>query len=133
MPAPRPLRILVVDDEPHARRAIARWVKLDFAGAVVDDASDAYAALRMIAAERWDLVFLDVSMPEMSGLDALREMRSRNELVPVVIVSALPAAQYADAALDAGAFAYLQKDRLGQDLRAIAATFVSQLPLAEGR
>jgi two-component system invasion response regulator UvrY len=130
----RPLsRILVVDDEPHARVAMARLIKLDFGHAVVREAGDAQTALRMIAAERWDLVVLDLSMPGMSGLEALREMRSRQELVPVVIVSGLPAALYEEAAVAAGAFAYLQKERLAKDLHAIVRSFVPELRMAELR
>jgi DNA-binding NarL/FixJ family response regulator len=134
MTGPRPPRILIVDDEPLVRRSIARWIKLDFAGAVVGDAGDAQAALRMVAAERWDVVILDISMPGMSGLDALREMRLWNEDVPVVIVvSALSDTQYAAAALAAGAFAYLQKERLPQNLRTILGTFVPRLDVAAAR
>jgi CheY-like chemotaxis protein len=120
-------RILVVDDEPHIRRAIGRWIKANAARAVVGEAADAYAALEMIANECWDLVLLDISMPDMSGLEALRELRSRKELVPVVIVSGLRADDYEQVALTAGAFAYLQKERLPNQLRAILHTFVPEL------
>jgi two-component system, NarL family, invasion response regulator UvrY len=123
----RSTKFLVVDDEANARRAIGRWIKLEFPRAVVVDASDAHTALRMIAAERWDIVLLDISMPEMSGLDALRQMRASNELVPVVIVSGLPAAQYEAAAAAAGAFAYVEKVRLPRDLRRIVGMVVSEL------
>jgi DNA-binding NarL/FixJ family response regulator len=131
MSKPRHLsRILVVDDDPHARVAIARLIKLDFGHAVVGEAGDADTALWMIAAERWDLVLLDISMPGMSGLEALRELRSRKELVPVIIISGLPAAHYEAAAIAAGAFAFLQKERLPKELRAIVGTLVSELQVA---
>jgi DNA-binding NarL/FixJ family response regulator len=119
-------RVLVVDDEPHGRGAIARLLRLDFPRAVIAEAEDARTALGMIAAERWDLVLLDVSMPGMSGLEALRQMRSRKELVPVVVVSVSPAAQYEAAAIAAGALAYIQKERLPKDLDAILRSLGSE-------
>jgi two-component system invasion response regulator UvrY len=125
MSTPRPPRVLVVDDEPHTRAAIARLIKLDFPCAVVGDAGDGHTALRMIAAELWDVVLLDISMPEMNGLEVLREMRSRDELVPVVIVSGLLADHYEAAAVAAGAFGYVQKERLPNELRAVVSSFVT--------
>lgn len=127
MSAPRPPKILVVDNDSPTRRAIGRYVKLDFPSAVVGDAADARTALRMIAAEPWDLVISDLSMPGMSGLEALRDMRSRNELVPVVIVSGLPADDYEAAAIAAGACAYVAKERLPDQLRAIVSSVVSDI------
>lgn len=127
MSTPRPPKILVIDDDPRTRRAIGRLIKFDFPSAVVADAADAKTALRMIASEPWDLVLCDISMPEMSGLEALRDMRSRNELVPVVMVSCLPAGDYEAAAVAAGACAYVEKDRLPDELRALVNSFVTDL------
>jgi len=125
MSAPRYPKILVLDNESHTRRAIVRLIEFDFPLAVVADASDATTALRMIAAEPWDLVISDISMPDMSGLEALRDMRSRNERVPVVIMSSLPADHYEAAAMAAGACAYVQKGRLSHELRRLVSTFVT--------
>ncbi|MES1182530.1 MAG: response regulator transcription factor [Myxococcales bacterium] len=127
MSAPRPPKILVVDDDHHTRRAIGRLIKFDFPSAVVADAAEAKTALRMIAAELWDLVICDMSMPEMSGLEALRDMRLRNERVPVVIVSCLAADDYEAAAVAAGACAYVEKDRLPDELPALVNRFVTAL------
>jgi len=127
MSAARPPKILVVDDDPHTRRAIARLIGFDFPSAIVGDAGDAKTALRMIAEELWDLVLSDISMPDMSGLDALRDMRSRNERVPVVIMSGLPADDYEAAAVAAGACAYIPKERLADELCALVSCFVADV------
>jgi DNA-binding NarL/FixJ family response regulator len=126
MSAACPSKILVIDDDSHTRRAIVRLLKFDFPAAVVADAADAKTALRMLAQEPWHLVISDISMPNMSGLEALRDMRSRNEQVPVVIMSGLPADDYEAAAVAAGACAYVPKDRLADELRAIVSTFVTE-------
>lgn len=125
MSPPRPPRILVVDDDASIRRAIVRLITLDFPDAVIGEAADGHTALRMIAAQRWDVVLLDMSMPEMSGLEVLRELRARNELVPVVIVSGLPAAEYEAGAIAAGAFGFIEKVRLPDELRIVISSFVS--------
>lgn len=127
MPSLRPPRILVVDDDPLTRRAITRLIGHDFPSSVIGHAGDARTALDMIAAERWDLVLLDISMPGTSGLEALREMRARNELVPVAVVSGLSAVDYEAAAVAAGAFGYVQKDRIPHELHAIVSHAVSDL------
>jgi two-component system, NarL family, invasion response regulator UvrY len=124
--APRP-KILVVDDDPHTRRAIARLITFDFPAAIVANAADAKTALRMVTEEPWDLVLCDISMPEMSGLEALRDMRSRNEHVPVVIMSGLPAHDYEAAAVAAGACAYVAKERLAGELRALVTSFATDV------
>ena len=82
-------RILVVDDEPNNRDMLAR--RLERRGYSVEQAEDGVTALRMIEAERFDLVLLDVMMPGMSGLevlDALRRDRAATEL-PVILATAL--------------------------------------------
>jgi class 3 adenylate cyclase len=82
-------RILVVDDEPNNRDMLSR--RLERRGYSVEQAEDGVTALRMIEAERFDVVLLDVMMPGMSGLevlDALRRDRSPTEL-PVILATGL--------------------------------------------
>ena len=71
-------RILVVDDHPSVR-ALLRDV-LELAGHVVRVAEDGYAALRAVAAERPDVVVLDVVMPGMDGHEVLARLRERHAL-----------------------------------------------------
>ena len=81
-------RILVVDDHPSVR-ALLRDV-LELAGHVVRAAEDGYAALRAVAAERPDVVVLDVVMPGMDGHEVLARLRATSgglEL-PVVMLTA---------------------------------------------
>lgn len=67
-------RILIVDDEPLGRRSVERQVALIFPGALVREARDGFEALELIASFAPTLVFLDVDMPELSGIDVLRQL-----------------------------------------------------------
>lgn len=68
------IEILVVDDETLARSAVVRQLAVRLPDARVREARDAFEALDKIAETRPDLLFLDVEMPELSGLDLLRQI-----------------------------------------------------------
>ena len=130
--SPRVLRILVVDDDDSIRKAIARFLRLDLEAVEVGEAADAASCLQIVEGSKWDLVLLDISLPDRSGLEVLRELRETGHSMPVVVVSALPADQYRRPALGAGATAFIQKERVPEELRDIVSAAV-QGPSAAGR
>jgi DNA-binding NarL/FixJ family response regulator len=104
------IRILLVDDHPVVRQGIRTILTDRLRGAVVGEASDAGSALRQIHDGAWDVVVADISLPGMSGLDLIKELRELYPQLPTVVLSMHPAAQFARRALKAGAAAYLTKD-----------------------
>ncbi|WP_067823404.1 response regulator transcription factor [Actinomadura kijaniata] len=100
-------RILVVDDEPAVRESLTR--SLEFEGYRVGTAADGVAALDAVAAERPDLVVLDVLMPRMDGLTACRRLRARGVTTPVLMLTARDMVGDRVTGLDAGADDYLVK------------------------
>ncbi len=78
-------RILVVDDDPHIREVIL--IALRKAGMSVTEAADGKAALARFAADRPDLIVLDVGMPEFDGLEVCRQIRKSSD-VPILFLSA---------------------------------------------
>lgn len=102
-------RILVVDDEPH----IVRLLKdaLSRRGYEVATASNGQEALEQVREAAPDLIFMDVMMPGMSGLDATRAIREEIGLtgVPIFLLTARGQEQDVQAGLDAGADEYLTK------------------------
>ena len=102
-------RVLVVDDTPRNRKLLADL--LAAAGYEVSTAGSGADALARIAAERPDLVLLDVVMPEMNGYDVCRAIRAdpTTTMLPVVMVTALEAADERIKGLDAGADDFLSK------------------------
>jgi len=81
-----PYRILIVDDEQWVREVFR-----DFCGVTeafeVDMASDGTEAIKMVAAGKYDLVTMDLIMPETSGLDALVEIKRVSPKVPIMVIT----------------------------------------------
>ncbi len=101
-----PLRVLVVDDEPHILRGLS--ASLNAAGYTVSGAGTAEDALRAAALRTPDVVVLDLRLPDASGLEVCRRLREWTQ-VPVIVVSAHDAEEDKIAALDAGADDYVTK------------------------
>ncbi|MBV8754855.1 MAG: response regulator transcription factor, partial [Hyphomicrobiales bacterium] len=101
-----PLRVLVIDDEPPIRKLLR--MGLSTQGYRVIEAQDAKAALDHLR-EKPDLVILDLGLPDMQGLELLRAIRTRDEGVPIVILSSRSDESAKVQALDIGADDYLTK------------------------
>lgn len=99
--------ILVVDDEANLRRTVARI--LQHAGFEVTTASDANAGLALLSAHRFDLVYMDIRMPDRSGLEALKSIHATHPEIPVILFTGQPDLNSAVSALRHGAMDYLQK------------------------
>ncbi|MFN7698587.1 MAG: sigma-54-dependent transcriptional regulator, partial [Deltaproteobacteria bacterium] len=99
--------VLVVDDEKNIRRTI-RMV-LEGADIEVLEASSAEEALATVETEDLDAVVLDVRLPGMSGVDALKKLRARREFVPVIMISGHASVADAVEAVLQGATDFLEK------------------------
>jgi len=100
-------RILVIDDEAEIRRSV-RMI-LEYEGYEVVEASSGPEGVAMAEREAPDLVFLDIKMPGMDGLDALQRIKASNETLPVVIISGHGTVSTAVEATKAGAFDFIEK------------------------
>jgi two-component system KDP operon response regulator KdpE len=116
-------RVLVVDDEGPLRELIC--VTLGDGYECVE-AVDAAEAMRVMREQAPELVFLDVMLPDRSGLEVLQEMRADEALhdVPTVIVSAWQSPDDVTRALEHGADAFLPKPFQVEELESIAHEFV---------
>ena len=101
------MRLLVVEDEHSLREDIAR--KLRLSGYEVDACADGEAALEALAAERYDLVLLDLNLPKVDGMQVLRSLRRHDLETCVLILSARSEISDKVEGLDAGANDYLSK------------------------
>jgi two-component system response regulator MprA len=110
------MRILVVDDDAAVRRSLARALVRD--GYEVAVAADGAAALESLAAGRHDAVVLDILMPEPNGLEVCRQVRSRGDRTPILMLTARDLVADRVAGLDAGADDYLAKPFALEELRA---------------
>jgi two-component system, OmpR family, response regulator MprA len=101
------VEVLIVDDEPAVVDALDRALVQE--GYAVASAGDGRAALERVARARPDAVILDVSMPQMSGLEVCRRMRANGDRTPVLMLTARDQVTDRVAGLDAGADDYLVK------------------------
>ena len=101
-----PLKVLVVDDEPPIRKLLR--MGLETQGYQTMDASNAKAALELMS-DKPDLVILDLGLPDMQGLELLRQIRAAREDLPVVVLSSRGDEVAKVAALDQGADDYVTK------------------------
>ncbi|HXH83686.1 MAG TPA: nitrogen regulation protein NR(I) [Candidatus Tectomicrobia bacterium] len=104
---PAAARILVADDEPGLRWVLEKGLRQ--AGYAVSTVEDGAAAVRAVEAEPFDLVFLDVRMPGVDGLEALSRMRAARPDVTVVVMTAHGTMDTAIQAMQRGAYDYLTK------------------------
>jgi two-component system OmpR family response regulator len=124
------MRVLVVDDEPRMADVICRALRKD--GAAADVALDAATALELAAIVDYDAIVLDVMLPDRSGFEVCRVLRSRGTWSPVLMLTALDAVGDRVVGLDCGADDYLVKPfalaELQARLRALARRGSPQRP-----
>ena len=121
-------RILLVDDSAALRVALRDLLMQTFPDVFVGEAGAAEAALGAIDREPWDLVMLDLSLPDRPGVDTLREIRRRAPALPVVVMSLHPEVEYRPAMRASGATDYVSK---GSPAPAIAAVVRAALGLGQ--
>jgi len=119
------LRLLISEDHASTRMGIRQILRDEWSGAVFGEAEDARATLALIEAQPWDLLILDISLPQRDGLDLLREVKRRWPALPALIYSAHPEDQFAAHALQAGASGYLNKERAPEELTAAVRTILA--------
>jgi two-component system, OmpR family, response regulator QseB len=122
------MRVLVVEDDRMIAKGLHTALKQD--GYAVDGVSDGRSAAEALRSSRFDVVLLDLGLPERDGLEVLRELRSRGDATPVIIVTARDDVQNRIEGLDAGADDYIVKPF---DLDEVAARMRSVLRRAAGR
>ena len=112
--------VMVADDHVRFREALVAALELD-GFQVVGQAADGADAVALAKQLRPDVIVMDLSMPVLNGLDATRLVRDALPCTPVVVFSAFTGPELEQAALDAGATAYLAKDANLEELRATLA------------
>ncbi len=104
-------RVLIVDDHPAVREALALRIGRQPDLEVCGEAADTADALRLIATVAPDVAVVDISLKSGNGIDLIKRIRDRNETIGLLVWSMHPESLYAERALRAGALGYVNKDQ----------------------
>jgi two-component system, response regulator, stage 0 sporulation protein F len=106
-------KILIVEDEQHQRELYS--MELQEEGYQVDQASNGKEAVELVKGNKYDLVVLDIRMPEMDGIEALGKILSRDKKIPIIIYTAY--SNYKSNFMTWTADAYITKSSNLQELK----------------
>jgi two-component system, NarL family, invasion response regulator UvrY len=110
------IRIAIVDDHAIVRAGLRQFLADQSDFSVVAEAASGREAVDIVRRSEVDVIVLDISMPDQSGVDALAAIRARAPDLPVLILSGFPEEHYATTLLRQGASGYLNKDCDPQEL-----------------
>ena len=103
------IRVVIVDDHAIVRSGLRQFLSEQADLSVTGEAADGRAALELVRGGDLDVLLMDLSMPDQSGIDTLAAVRARRPDLPVLILSGFAEAHYATALLRQGASGYLNK------------------------
>lgn len=106
-------KVLIVEDERLIAKPLA--MKLEMSGFKVSNAYDGTEALLMLEAEKFDIILLDLMMPNVNGFDVLSEMKKKGDKTPVIIASNLNQESDVSRALELGVTSYYVKSDITLD------------------
>jgi two-component system, NarL family, invasion response regulator UvrY len=109
-------KVLIADDHAVVRAGFKQFLETDPSITAVGEAASGNETLDQLRQKEWDLVLLDIHMPDRSGLDILRHIQTGHPNVRVLVMSGLPEQQYAVNVLRAGASGYLSKGGSPEEL-----------------
>jgi DNA-binding NarL/FixJ family response regulator len=110
-------RILLVDDHPLFREGLQQMIDRTPDLMVCGEAGDAAEALQAIAELKPDLVLADISLGVGSGIDLIKNIKSKYDDLPILVISMHDESLYAERALRAGAMGYVMKQERGKTVR----------------
>jgi DNA-binding NarL/FixJ family response regulator len=108
--------VLIADDHPMVRAGMRQFLEAELKPSQIVEAASGQEVLDALRADRFDLLILDINMPDRGGLDILRNIQASQPQLRVLVVSGYPERQYAVNVLKAGAAGYLQKEAAAEEL-----------------
>ncbi len=103
---------MIVDDHPIFRKGLAQLINEEDDMAVCAEAETVFDAQKMIAKTRPDMLIVDISLKDASGLELVKYMRERNVKIPVLVLSMHEESEYAERAMKAGAQGFIMKQEM---------------------
>ncbi|MBT8253890.1 MAG: response regulator transcription factor [Bacteroidia bacterium] len=109
-------KILIADDHAILRKGIIQLLKEDLEDYQFVEASNGIEVISLVRKDKFELILLDISMPELNGIDALKQIRAMRFETPVIMLTVQAEDQYAIRVLKAGAQGFLNKDTAPEEL-----------------
>ena len=110
------IKILVVDDNKKYLEGLIRMLNDDPDIQVTGEAFNGRDAIKMVIEKQYDVITMDVSLPDLGGIEVLKRIRNSGIKIPVLMLSIFPASIYASQAFKAGASGYLIKNKAPWEL-----------------
>ncbi|MGE5313906.1 MAG: response regulator [Acidobacteriota bacterium] len=110
------IRVLLADDHTIVREGLRMMLEQTEDIRVTDEAGNGTETLEKLEKHDTDVVVLDIAMPDMNGIEVLRQIKQKHPAVHVMMLSTYPEKQYAVRALKSGASGYLTKDSATEEL-----------------
>ncbi len=118
-------RILIVDDHIVVRCGLRQFLANTDDLEIAGEAASGMEALALVNQGNWDLVLLDMSLPDLNGMEVLKRIKRARPELPVLIFSMFAEAEFALPAINAGASGYLNKDSPPQQMLAAIRTVIA--------
>lgn len=118
------VKFLIAEDHAAVRQRIKQMIQEEFGEVVITEAKDTIELLQQASLQPWDMIISDITMPGVGGLAALEQLHRQHPATPVIIVSVNVETLYAQKAMQLGAAAYIQKDKLNEKLLNVIRQFL---------
>lgn len=112
------MRVLIADDHTVVRQGLRQILEMQPAGWEMGEAVSAQDVLEKVRRDRWDVLVLDLSLPDRNGMEVLEQIRHLQPKLPILVLSMHPEDQYGLRVLRAGASGYMNKESAVEDLAA---------------
>ena len=127
-----PKRLLIVDDHPMMRHGLAQLIDNEGDLKVAAEADTAGQAITLVGRQKFELALVDISLPDKNGLELIKDLRTLQPALPLLVVSMHDEMIYAERVLRAGARGYIMKQEGGQKfLQAIRHVLAGQVYVSE--
>lgn len=110
------IKILITDDHPIVRRGLKEIVSEEPDMTVGGEAQNSREALELIRKQKWDVLILDITMPDGDGLEVLKQVKRERPKLPVLVLSVHSEDQYAVRILRSGGAGYMTKESAPEEL-----------------
>ena len=110
------MKVLIADDHPIIRRGVKQILSEDLNNVVFGEAQSAKDVFQNLDKDKWNLLILDINLPDMNGLEVLRQVKILKPKLPVLILTVMDEDQIAIRVLRSGASGFMTKNTIPEEL-----------------